>query len=673
MTVDTFVRSLNEVSLIKNVFKIPYVEITSDKIKIYNLDAQKLNNRIKSLYSEKNFFRIFTIIYNDNDWKKFKQKRLQRSRMRVECIEVNLFFALEVEMLFRDLFDKYRYSFYAKIANTIYTDTWLSSKDRWKEYTVDTKRLKDIEYTLKPYQLDFLTAYLNLKNNNNLDGFILSFDQGLGKTLTSVALSHVLNKTQVLIVCPNSLKGNWAYELKQYFKKYKDDKVYNDEVYIVGDKNFKFNKAKNKYTIVNLEAIPTIYPYINKGDIMIIVDESHNFRNMDGKRTKELIALKNKSKSSDVLLMSGTPIKAIPNEIIPAMMLIDPLFTEEAAKVYKAMFDVEGLMTSDIFKRRFSKIMHRKTKAEVLTLPDKIIHNMPLTLDNGDEYTMSNIKQLVSVKYKEIYESEQPKIGEYKDVYVEYVLKYSTASSSETARYLRYCDDASVMDLSKYHELDIEFYTNFSKTYITPFIVDSTELKQFKMVETRYIRLQQSCMGRALGFILPKYRAQMYIDIYEAHKETFINMIDEEEKKTVIFSPFLGVVEHIYEDLNKNGVNTVKIIGGTKDRMDIIRAFRETDDVEVIIATTQTLATGVTLTEAAQMFFFGTPWRSTDFDQCCDRIYRIGQTKDVNIYKVSLETSAANLSNRIDSILDWSNNLFTGFVEIKTDELLGEE
>jgi SNF2 family DNA or RNA helicase len=116
--------------------------------------------------------------------------------------------------------------------------------------------------------------------------------------------------------------------------------------------------------------------------------------------------------------------------------------------------------------------------------------------------------------------------------------------------------------------------------------------------------------------------------------------------------------------LTKQGIKNVKIVGGSGDRMKLIQEFKNNDDVEVLIATSQTLSTGVTLTEANQMFFFGTPWRSADYNQCCDRIYRIGQTTDVDIYNVLLNTgSEPNLSTRMNDILNWSDNMFNNMIE----------
>lgn len=43
------------------------------------------------------------------------------------------------------------------------------------------------------------------------------------------------------------------------------------------------------------------------------------------------------------------------------------------------------------------------------------------------------------------------------------------------------------------------------------------------------------------------------------------------------------------------------------------------------------MGTGVTLTKASYIIFVDTPWTDAEFQQCADRIYRIGQSKNVCI------------------------------------------
>jgi hypothetical protein len=81
---------------------------------------------------------------------------------------------------------------------------------------------------------------------------------------------------------------------------------------------------------------------------------------------------------------------------------------------------------------------------------------------------------------------------------------------------------------------------------------------------------------------------------------------------------------------------------------------------------------GVTLTEADLMYFFGTPWRSTDLEQASDRIHRIGQTSPCRIRVAVLQTAEPNLSSRMQDILDWSAEMFGGLIEDEQAKALAE-
>lgn len=72
-----------------------------------------------------------------------------------------------------------------------------------------------------------------------MEGYILSFEQGLGKTLTACALASALDKDCVVITCPNTIRENWAMEIKNYFKKYADnDQLFREEVYVTNAKGY---------------------------------------------------------------------------------------------------------------------------------------------------------------------------------------------------------------------------------------------------------------------------------------------------------------------------------------------------------------------------------------------------------------------------------------------------
>ena len=640
---------------------ISRIKITEDYIVIKGMDFRKFMLRIKEFYSENNFSKIFMAEYTNQSQKLYKKGKINKKDMEVKYVTFPIFFALEIAMIFEDLGQYYNVPYYKKIAKQIRTKTWVKELDKpVQEVPLNTEKLKNIRYTLKPYQEDFVKMFPTLKNRFHLDGYILSFDQGLGKTLTAIALAECLNKNQVVIVCPNSLKENWSYEIKEYFFKYEDEKLWKEEVYVHGSPKYKMTD-KTKYIIVNLEAIPAIFNIIGKDkESILIVDEMHNVRNMTGKRTLELLDLKKRLGKTDVLLMSGTPIKALPNEIVPSLMMIDPLFTDEVAKLYNKCFNVDGIGTKDIVNTRFGMVMHRKTKKEVLTLPNKNLHTLSFKLKNSEKYLSDNVKIDVNYAFQKLYKIEMDRSDILKRNYIDMIVKYSKAPRKDLDEYMKYLEHP----FEQYHEAYLEKMKNFVMQYVTPNIIYPVDAKNFKEAETAYLRMKERATGKALGEVMHPRRKEMFVQLYEQNKKEIIRMIKDATKKTVIFSTLLEVVDYISKDLEKQGIKNVKIVGGSGDRMKLIQQFKNDEETEVLIATSQTLSTGVTLIEANQMFFFGTPWRSADYNQCCDRIYRIGQTTDVNIYNVLLDTGAElNLSTRMNDILNWSDNMFNNMIE----------
>lgn len=648
-----------------------HVDKTNGIISIHNINYKELISRIRDTYKERRLDYIFDRTYKEKDIKRFNAKKLSRSQMKITSLQTPIFFALELTILFKELYDKYKTPLYAHIVKQLYEKTWLQNSDNNNpDTTVQPQYITDRfkkDYILKNYQLEFVMKYPKLKHKLNLDGYILAFEQGLGKTITAVALAEAMsNKIKhVYIVCPNTLMHNWKEEIASYF-------VNPPECVICGkDKS----SSNTKYFITNNEGIKKMLPEIKSSSgNMLIVDEIHNFRNYDGKRTKELLDLKKKLGTHDVLLMSGTPIKALPSEIAPALKLIDPLFTDDAAKAYTNCFKYDSYLAMDIVNNRFGQIMYRKKKDEVLKLPEKRENELKLVIKNSDKYLLKNVKAVV----KEIFEDEYSKLEEEnKKIIPEFkfnIERYSLASSQQTRSYLSkilYINDVDNNEsFGSMHELDQNFIDSFIDNYIANnTTIPKPLIKTLKEYEKKLVWMKRSAMGKAIGRVYPKYRAEMFNALFDENKERIFDMINNNIKKTVIFSQSLPVVKHICDTLNANGIPAVKIVGGVNptDRSNIINKFKYDESIRVIVATSQSMSTGVTLTCASLMFFFGPPYRSADYEQCCDRIHRIGQDSDVNIYNVTLMSNGKNLSNRMDDILKWSKDMFDAAIDSNID------
>lgn len=650
------------------------IKIQNGEIEIHGIKYTTLSNRIISYYGDKSIENLFLKKYNAISYKKYLRKRISKSEIKVDYLYVPEFFALELIDLFETLAKRYHDKSYHTMATQLYKESWVSKADvRQNEVQLlETSPLADLSLTLTQYQIEFIQRYPKLKAYLNLNGYILAFVQGLGKTLTAIGLSVCLKKEHVYIVCPNTLKENWALEIKKYYKKYEEDPIlWREEVFICSDKPASFNAEKVRFIITNNESIGKAFPYIIEGDNLMILDESHNFRNLQGKRVAELMELRDRLKCKDLLVMSGTPIKAAPAEIVPALMLIDPSFTLEAAKVYSKAFKLNNSLGTSLVQDRFGKIMYRKEKDELPGLPEKRVSNITVAIKNSEIYVMDYVKGLIVTRFQQLYKDALLENDDLRKKFLSLVNKYSTSTEIDKSKYINWVIKTVNTERSMaLHEIDQEFMDTYLDTFVRPNLQNKIDYDILRDLEKKFLRMDLHCMGVAIGEILPKYRRDMFIAMYEENKQMFYDKINNSEKKTIIFSQFRDVVEYIEKDLNNHDIGTVTISGKVvnKDRMNALIEFKENDMIRVMVATSQTLGTGVTLVEANQMFFFGPPWRSTDFEQCSDRIHRIGQTVPVSIYTVLLNTGTTlNLSTRMDSILQWSKEMFESSVT-KTEE-----
>lgn len=647
------------------------IDEKENKIFIKGINYDKFLIRIKDMYETKSVNKLFTKNYTPFTQKLWEKKKIPGYKRKVTNLEVDLFFASELYNILMQLADYYNLRYYRRMAEYIKKNTYLDNLDKNIDVKVDINRLNSIlneDYKPKDFQEEFIKKYFEYKEIYDLDGYILSFDQGLGKTFTAACISELIHPDQTIIVCMNTLKENWANELRLYFKKYNDIERFKREVYVYGVSKPKEYSKDTRYIIVNNESINKIFPLVkNTNSTMIIVDESQNFRNLDSLQTKNMLKLKQITKSKDNLMMSGTPIKANPSEIVPAMMMIDRTFTLDLAKLYIKAFTSNTDTLSDVVQTRFNRTIYRKTKDQVLDLPSKTVTNFKLEYKDEDPYLMINVKKRVADRFQEILESYKDEVDSVKDEFRETTLKYSSQDRTTTLDYIKFVDKGQ--DYESVHDSLYDLYDGFIKNNVYPNIKDKDELKRYKYVVSVYVYITQKCFFLAMGEVLPKIKAKAFNELYDNNKDLIYKMINNNPKKTVIFSTIVEVVDHIYDDLNKNDIKAVKITGSVKNRMDIINQFREDDTVDVLVATSQTMGTGVTLVEANQMMVFCPPYRKADFDQACDRIYRIRQTHPVNIYNVIGSTSSKDITTRMTDILDWSDQMVSSVL----DNIVNEE
>ena len=134
-------------------------------------------------------------------------------------------------------------------------------------------------------------------------------------------------------------------------------------------------------------------------------------------------------------------------------------------------------------------------------------------------------------------------------------------------------------------------------------------------------------------------------------------------KPFVIFTQFRNTSQMILETLNKLYGKCGIIIDGTlsaKERTEISNKFQK-GEYPFIVLTLKAGNCGLTLTNSCNLIHYDRWWNPAVENQATDRVYRIGQTKDVNIYKLVCSNT---IEERISSILNQKTRLFNSIVDI---------
>ena len=132
-------------------------------------------------------------------------------------------------------------------------------------------------------------------------------------------------------------------------------------------------------------------------------------------------------------------------------------------------------------------------------------------------------------------------------------------------------------------------------------------------------------------------------------------VIDETNRKVLVFVPFKHVIDMLCEKLNGDGIPAEMIRGDVSAgrRTDIFKRFQETDTPRVLVIQPQAAAHGVTLTAANTVVWWGPVPSLETYAQANARVHRSGQTHKCTV--VLLEGSDvekriyALLNNKIDT------------------------
>lgn len=565
------------------------------------------------------------------------------------------FFAVELRYMLVKLVESgqaYSKRTIKTIIEELETKTWLKGVvSPPTEEVFNYDRLRELNVTLLPSQMEFLKLYSDIVPRYGLKGFMLASPPGSGKTESGLALSLVSEAAVTIIISPKNAVGEvWQQRIIQRFK-------HTPSFATSIGKPF---TGKEQYYICHYEALDRAIQFadLNKGKkLCILLDESHNLNEIESLRTQKFIDLCKRADVFSVLWASGTPLKAMGSEMVPFLSTIDPLFTQDVRARFTQIFGKSVARAVDILANRIGITSYKIAKAAVVELEiDERIEKV--SFKGAEQFTLSKIKQEISefVKERIVYYKEN--MSRYVSLYNGLIEIYrQTLRNKEDIKALdNYYRD--VMHLHKrfdpMRDMNIVRACNrYEERNILP-VLKGEQKVQFRDARSVVKYVQLKIRGEALGRILTKRR----IECFKAMVEHFDweRIIEASEKKTLIFTSYVDVVDEIADKCFNLEYNPLKVYGDTnKDIEKIMRIYKTDTTANPMVATFDSLSTAIPVIEANTCVLFNSPFRDYERNQATSRVARLGQDSPVHIVTVLLDTgSEDNISTRSNDIMEWS-------------------
>lgn len=128
--------------------------------------------------------------------------------------------------------------------------------------------------------------------------------------------------------------------------------------------------------------------------------------------------------------------------------------------------------------------------------------------------------------------------------------------------------------------------------------------------------------------------------------------------KILLFSTYTAMFPIIEEKLKESKIKYSKLTGQTKvgERIKLVDEFNENDEIKVFLISLKAGGTGLNLIGADMVIHYDPWWNLSAENQATDRTYRIGQKRNVQVYKLitknSIEEKIYELQERKAKLID---------------------
>lgn len=603
-----------------------------------------------------------------------KKANLLFRELSFKEIVIDSFFLLELrEILERITTGEYGFTSWVNVKalqellDIIQTKTWISPNNSIEgevKFVLNRERINKVFATPpRDFQEIFYDTYEKVKNELDYRGLLTDAATGTGKTYMGLSIAEGCDADIVLIIAMNAnLETTWLKTIVEDEDGFYREKNKREDVYTASD--YYSGKPYNgqKFILFNYEAIDKLNSFIGKysrSNIVLVVDEVHNFTSLSSSRRENLLSLVSISKTKNAILLSGTPIKASALEIIPYLEIIDPKFNKTVEARFKKLYSSPNYILKQCIPIRYGQISVKIEKA-VLELKPIEFKTIEIKLANGEEYTLKSIKEkmvaYIDKRSKEIADN----LDLYINTYNVLVDKARKSSALPVGAWIEYENNFKLVG-EYYEKRQLMFHTDvikatndFEKTIILP-VLKGEEKDKFKEASVILKYPMLKIRGETLGRIVLGARIECHNDMASHFDYSILNST---MAKSIVMTSYVKIAETVIDRCKKQGFNPVGVFGdNTKLATKLINSFIDDKDVDPLVGTFKSISTGHHLVVANLVLLMDLPFRTYLLDQALARVHRMGQKEDVIAIYTKLDTGEEyNINSRNIDILKWAKN-----------------
>lgn len=468
------------------------------------------------------------------------------------------------------------------------------SEEEFAFLTVQPSTLKNGK--LRDHQLIGLNWLISLYELG-ING-ILADEMGLGKTIQTIAFLAYLNeykniKGYHLIVCPNSVMGNWMKEFKKWLPNVRVVKLVprketRDETLA------EVNKRNFDVCLTSYEGISICRKELSKVHWKyIIVDEAHRLKNDESVLSKHLRSFKTDLK----LLMTGTPLQNNLRELWSLLNFILPeLFND--AELFENYVNRDKELTQEEVEQKH---------IELITALHRILR--PFLLKRTKEVLKQSLPPKKEVH---VYLGLTPvQVKLYRNILLKKSISADTGTMKNVLMQLRKCCNH-------------------------PYLFEGVEEEGLPPLGDHLITVS----GKMI--VLDKLLTKLYGGHQVLIFSQFTTMLD-------ILEDYL-----IYKEYKYCRIDGETFI---EDRERQLEEFVEPgSDKFVFLLSTRAGGLGINLASADTVVLYDSDWNPQVDLQAMDRAHRIGQRNPVKVYRlISESTIEEKIIERQRVKLKWDN------------------